>query len=119
MPGAHSGDFLQSIQANNRKSTSCLNGTQVNLAHHPVCNFALTCQAKNVNYLMAIVSRRNTSVCMLCFLRIDDDPFRESRNLTINLIEAEYNKFGTSRRLVKCQFTPGGSGSGILHTMLQ
>ena len=48
---------------------------------------------------------------------IDDDPFRESRNLTINLIEAEYNKFGTSRTLVICQFTPGGNGSGVFHTM--
>ena len=50
---------------------------------------------------------------------IEDDPFRESRNLTINLIEAEYKKFGTSRTLVKCQFTPGGHGSGTYHTMPQ
>lgn len=50
---------------------------------------------------------------------IDDDPFRESRELTINLVEVEYNKFGTSRTLVACQFTAGGQGSGVFHSMSQ
>jgi len=56
---------------------------------------------------------------MISDVTIEDDPFRESRNLTTSLIEAEYKKFGTSRTLVKCQFTPGGHGSGTFHTMPQ
>lgn len=47
---------------------------------------------------------------------VNDDPFTEVQALSIDIMEAEFNKLGTSRTLVQCQFLRGGIGPGLFHS---